>query len=89
MTKIIPFLMLTAMAAGSAPQPPVHVSPDKMPRIATVSERYQSYNIEMAELTGGQFWKPFVFPIRPPELDDDVAAFDITEFTKPFPERLV
>src|SRR5437868_14936118 len=59
MTKIIPFLMLTAMAAGSAPQPPVHVSPDKMPRIATVSERYQSYNIEMAELTGGQFWKPY------------------------------
>jgi hypothetical protein len=32
---------------------------DKMPRIATVDERYQSYNVEMAELTGGAFWKPY------------------------------
>src|SRR5207244_13581295 len=31
----------------------------KLPGIATVDERYQSYNIEMAELTGGQFWKPY------------------------------
>jgi hypothetical protein len=30
-----------------------------MPRIATVDRRYQSYNIEMSELTGGQFWKPY------------------------------
>jgi hypothetical protein len=38
---------------------PVRVAPDKLPRIATVDERYQSYNIEMVELTGGQFWKPY------------------------------
>jgi hypothetical protein len=30
-----------------------------MPRIATLGERYQSYNIEMASLTGGMFWKPY------------------------------
>jgi heparanase len=57
--RIVPVLMLAALAAGSAPQAPVRVAPEKMPRIATVSERYQSYNIEMAELTGGQFWKPY------------------------------
>ena len=28
-------------------------------RIATVDERYQSYNVEMAEVTGGNFWKPY------------------------------
>jgi heparanase len=28
-------------------------------RIATVDERYQSYNVEMAEVIGGNFWKPY------------------------------
>ena len=30
-----------------------------MPRIATIDERYQSYNVEMLEVTGGKFWKPY------------------------------
>lgn len=30
-----------------------------MRRIGTVDERYQSYNVEMAEVTGGSFWKPY------------------------------
>jgi hypothetical protein len=29
------------------------VTPSSMPRIGTVSERFQSYNIEMVEITGG------------------------------------
>jgi len=28
-------------------------------RIATIDERYQSYNVEMAEIIGGNFWKPY------------------------------
>jgi heparanase len=31
----------------------------KMPRIGTVDERFQSYNIEMVEIVGGRFWKPY------------------------------
>lgn len=31
----------------------------KMPRIGTVDERFQSYNIEMVEVVGGRFWKPY------------------------------
>jgi hypothetical protein len=31
----------------------------KLPRIGTVDERFASYNIEMAEVTGGNFWKPY------------------------------
>jgi hypothetical protein len=27
--------------------------------IATVDERYQSYNVEMVEVVGGEFWKPY------------------------------
>src|SRR5260221_6227877 len=35
------------------------LAPATMPRIATVDERYQSYNVEMLEVTGGKFWKPY------------------------------
>jgi heparanase 1 len=30
-----------------------------MPRVATVDDRFQSYNVEMAEVIGGNFWKPY------------------------------
>jgi hypothetical protein len=30
-----------------------------MPRVGSVDERFQSYNIEMVEVTGGRFWKPY------------------------------
>jgi len=30
-----------------------------MLRIGTVDDRFQSYNIEMVEVTGGRFWKPY------------------------------
>lgn len=30
-----------------------------MPRIGTVDVRFQSYNIEMVEITGGRFWRPY------------------------------
>lgn len=37
----------------------VIVTPANMPRIGTVDERFQSFNIEMVEVTGGRFWKPY------------------------------
>ena len=37
----------------------VSVDPANMPRIATIDQRFSSYNIEMAEVTGGSFWKPY------------------------------
>jgi heparanase 1 len=37
----------------------VSLDPAKMPRIGSVDERFGSYNIEMAEVTGGNFWKPY------------------------------
>ena len=39
------------------------LEPAKMPRIGSVDERFQSYNIEMVEVTGGRFWKPFDSPV--------------------------
>jgi heparanase 1 len=39
--------------------PAVSITPVSMQRIASVDERYQSFNIEMIEVTGGRFWKPY------------------------------
>lgn len=39
--------------------------PSKMPKIATVDERFQSYNVEAIEVTGGRFWKPYDSPVAP------------------------
>ena len=35
------------------------VTPASMARIGTVDERYLSYHIELVEVTGGEFWKPY------------------------------
>jgi len=49
------FWPLCCLAAAGVPS----VTPSSMPRIGTVDERFQSYNIEMVEITGGRFWKPY------------------------------
>ncbi|HZI76215.1 MAG TPA: hypothetical protein VFD73_19775, partial [Gemmatimonadales bacterium] len=35
------------------------VDPGSMAFVDTIDDRYQSYNIEMLEVTGGKFWKPY------------------------------
>jgi hypothetical protein len=35
------------------------VAPAELPAIGTIDERFQSFNIEMVEVTGGPFWKPY------------------------------
>ena len=35
------------------------LAPASMPRLGTVDERFESYNIEMVEVIGGRFWKPY------------------------------
>jgi len=53
----------------------VHLYAATFPIVGSVSERFISYNIEMLELTGGRFWKPYgsepsekpdLFEYRPP-----------------------
>jgi heparanase 1 len=38
---------------------PLSLAPSDMPRVGTVDERFNSYNVEMAEVIGGTFWKPY------------------------------
>jgi Glycosyl hydrolase family 79, N-terminal domain len=50
---------LVALACSGALADEPSIDPANMPRIGTVDERYQSYNIEMIEVTGGRFWRPY------------------------------
>lgn len=52
-------LAVTASGPASSGAEPVAVTPAKMPRIGTVDERFQSFNVEMVEVTGGRFWAPY------------------------------
>jgi hypothetical protein len=47
------------VSAGCARAQTISLVPATVPRIGAVEERYQSYNIEMIEVTGGSFWKPY------------------------------
>ena len=38
---------------------PLSLAPSEMPYVGTVDERFNSYNVEMAEVIGGTFWKPY------------------------------
>ncbi len=49
-------ITLTRAAAESSL---LALTPATMPRVGTVSDRYQAYNVEMLEVTGGKFWRPY------------------------------
>lgn len=38
---------------------PVTINPARMPKVGAVDSRFLSYNIEMVEVTGGRFWRPY------------------------------
>ena len=50
---------LTGIQQSAAQAPALSVDPSRLPRLGTVDERFQSYNVEMVEVTGGRFWKPY------------------------------
>jgi hypothetical protein len=50
----IALVFATAALSSSAQQ-----NPSTMPKVGAVDPRFQSYNIEMVEIIGGRFWKPY------------------------------
>ena len=56
---------LVAASSGALAEPPA-VDAARLPAIGTVDARFQSYNIEMVEVTGGWFWKPYRSKPDPP-----------------------
>jgi hypothetical protein len=57
----VAFVALGTTACSKAPESgtPGRIDAASMRRIGTVDERFQSYNIEMVEVIGGRFWKPY------------------------------
>ena len=51
--------LLAAPDCYGAPPDAPDITPSGMPRIGAIDTRFQSYNIEMVEVTGGRFWKPY------------------------------
>jgi heparanase len=66
-------LVLAALLAGSATVSLGATDLAALEKFASIHERYQSCNIEMVEVTGGQFWAPYdgppkeMYRQRPPE----------------------
>jgi heparanase 1 len=61
---------LPALCAG----PVTAVAPEKMPRVGTIDERFQSFNVEMLEVTGGRFWAPYKQQSEAPAASADAKA---------------
>jgi len=52
-------VLLVALAACAAHAGDIAIAPSRMKAIGTIDARFQSYNVEMVEVTGGRFWKPY------------------------------
>ena len=56
---ILPLAAATLAAVAALAAQPATLDPTKLPTLGQVDERFQSYNVEMVEVTGGRFWAPY------------------------------
>ncbi len=56
------------------------LDPGKMTALGAIDQRFQSYNIEMVEVTGGRFWKPYTSQANSPAQAGPKAAAPIAGF---------
>lgn len=75
--RLLLFSAATALAVAVCAQekPTVKLDPSALQKLGTVDARYLSYNIEMVEVTGGRFWKPYNSP-PPTEAEQQKAQND-------------
>lgn len=52
-------LATAALLAGCATVPAQTSGLGSLPAVGTVDDRFLSYNVEMVEVTGGRFWRPY------------------------------
>ncbi len=55
----ISLIVLGGMSYSALDLESIAVKPTSMPPVGTIEERFQAYNVEMLEVTGGHFWKPY------------------------------
>ena len=56
----------------------IKINPKEMRHIGSVDERYQSYNVEMVEVVGGEFWKPYKLMDSLPSLNA-ASNYDVSQ----------
>ena len=71
------FAFLLALMGTHVIVADISLAPASMARIGTVDERFQSYNIEMVEVTGGPFWKPYAAQTNAPGLVSERKPKDL------------
>jgi heparanase len=64
--------------AGNGDSSTLIINLKDMKRIGTVDDRYQSYNVEMVEVAGGEFWKPYHLMDSLPPLAA-VSTYDVSQ----------
>ena len=73
--RILAAALTGAVSFADASASELSIAPETMVRIGTIDQRFMSYNIEMVEVTGGRFWRPYdsasqpqsdLFEYRPP-----------------------
>ena len=84
-SKVYASMAVTALgfvAGGQAAA--ATISPSTLPQLTIIDEQFQSYNVEMAGVIGGDFWKPYGArkpkaapkPITTFEIGNDPAMFE-------------
>lgn len=62
MRLAVAICLLIGTSALAANDDTIPLNPAAFPRVAEVDPRFQSYNVEMAEIIGGRFWAPYPEP---------------------------
>lgn len=65
---------LVLVTVGATAQAPARLAVSTMKPIAQVSDRFQSFNVEMVEVTGGRFWAPYKPAASGPSAVPDTKA---------------
>jgi hypothetical protein len=79
----IAIAVLAGSQQAAAQTPALAVDPSRLPRLGTVDERFQSYNVEMVEVTGGRFWKPYNASTTATSARDAANAGNVPAGAKP------
>jgi hypothetical protein len=66
--------LLAAASLCAARAAEITIAPTQLQAVGTIDPRFQSYNIEMAEVTGGRFWKPYPPTMRALDEPDRYSA---------------
>lgn len=75
-------------ADSSTKNSTLKINLSEMKRIGSVDERYQSYNVEMVEVVGGDFWKPYKTMDSLPPLEA-VSTYDVSQKNEQLYRKLV